>query len=238
MQIDRAAVKLKSKEIIRTSKPSILTAALLYTLLGLLISWLSLRLTGVDSETLTRVMELSAAGETDALMNLMSRSMPTGTESLLDLLLRLAYSVVGAGFVLFTLNTLRRTEPVLGNLLDGFGMMPRLLVLIVLRFILITLWSLLLVIPGIIAAYRYSLAVYVMIDHPEYSAADCLRESSRITRGYKMQLFLLDLSFILWGLLCMFPVIGYAVQVWVTPYLELCKAQYYEIVCNNKDVIF
>ena len=217
-----------AKEIIRTSKPSMLTAGLIYTLLGIVITWLSLRLTGVEMDTLSRMMELSAAGNAEAAMSLAARAMPSAAESLLDVLLRLALSVVGAGFVLFTLNSVRKTEPVLGNLLDGFGMMPRLLILIVLRTILVGLWSMMLVVPGIVAAYRYSLAVYVMIDHPEYGAIECLRESSRITRGYKLQLFLLDLSFLLWGLLCLLPVVGYAVQVWVTPYIEAAKALYYE----------
>ena len=126
------------------------------------------------------------------------------------------------------INTVRQTGPVFGNLLDGFGMLPRLLFLLVLQYAFIILWSLLFLIPGIIAAYRYSLAVYVMIDHPEYTAMDCLRESKRLTNGYKAQLFTLDLSFILWLLLTALPVLGYAAQVYVTPYMETARVLYYE----------
>ena len=106
--------------------------------------------------------------------------------------------------------------------------MPRLLWLLILESIFVMLWSLLFVIPGIVAAYRYSLAVYIMIDHPELSAMDCIRESKRMTQGFKSQLFMLDLSFVLWLLLCSLPVIGYAVQVYLTPYMETSKALYYE----------
>ena len=67
-----------------------------------------------------------------------------------------------------------------------------------------------------------------MIDHPELSAMDCIRESKRMTYGYKSQLFQLDLSFILWLLLSGMPVIGYAVQVYLTPYMETARALYYE----------
>ena len=95
--------------------------------------------------------------------------------------------------------------------------------------------ALLFVIPGIIAAYRYSLAIYVMIDHPEYSAMDCLRESKRLTMGYKGQLFLLDLSFILWLILTALPVVGYAAQVYVTPYMETSRVLYYEKICRLQD---
>ena len=228
MIIDRASVKLQAKEIIRLSKPSMLQLALIYTLLSLLFGWLSLRLTGVDQDTLTKAMQLSSAGRTEAAMTILEKALPGPGASIMDLLLRLALSIVGVGFSLFVINTVRQTGPVFGNLLDGFGMLPRLLFLLVLQYAFIILWSLLFLIPGIIAAYRYSLAVYVMIDHPEYTAMDCLRESKRLTNGYKAQLFTLDLSFILWLLLTALPVLGYAAQVYVTPYMETARVLYYE----------
>lgn len=161
-------------------------------------------------------------------MEMMTKATPSAGASLIDSLLRLAMAVVGVGFSLFVMNSVRRSQPAIGNLLDGFGMFPRVLFLIILQIVLIFLWSLLLVIPGIIAAYRYSFAVYVMIDHPEMSAMDCLRESKRLTTGYKRQLFLLDLSFIFWFLLTMIPVVGYIAQVYVTPYMESARVLYYE----------
>ena len=67
------------------------------------------------------------------------------------------------------------------------------------------LWSLLFVIPGIVKAYSYSMAYFIKIDHPEYTATQAIDESRRIMNGNKMKLFLLDLSFIGWmivGSLC------------------------------------
>ena len=228
MTIDRVAVKQNAKEIIRTSKPSLITAGLIFTLLGVLIYFLSLRLTGVAYDDMAGILQASSEGRADAAMQLMARAMPGPGESLIDVLLHLALSVVSVGFSIFTLNSIRRNAPDYGNLLDGFGMMPRLLWLLILEALFIMLWSMLFVIPGIIAAYRYSLAVYIMIDHPELSAMDCIRESKRMTQGFKSQLFLLDLSFVLWLLLSSLPVIGYAVQVYLTPYMETSKALYYE----------
>ena len=228
MIIDRTAVKLQAKQLIRESQPSMLTAALLYTLLTALIGWLSLRLTGVDTNTMNEMLRLASEGNSEAVMEMMTKATPSAGASLIDSLLRLAMAVVGVGFSLFVMNSVRRSQPALGNLLDGFGMFPRVLFLIILQIVLIFLWSLLLVIPGIIAAYRYSFAVYVMIDHPEMSAMDCLRESKRLTTGYKRQLFLLDLSFIFWFLLTMIPVVGYIAQVYVTPYMESARVLYYE----------
>ena len=228
MTIDRPAVKQQAKEIIRTSKPSLITAGLIFTLLSVLISFLSLRLTGVAYEDMTGILQASSEGRTEAAMQLMSRAMPGPGESLIDVLLHLALSVVSVGFTIFTLNTVRKNAPDFGNLLDGFGMMPRLLWLLILEALFVMLWSCLFVIPGIIAAYRYSLAVYIMIDHPELGAMDCIRESKRMTQGYKAQLFKLDLSFLLWLLLSSLPVVGYAVQVVLTPYMETARALYYE----------
>lgn len=228
MIIDRTAAKLQAKQLIRESQPSMLTAALLYTLLTALIGWLSLRLTGVDTNTMNEMLQLASEGNSEAVMEMMNKATPSAGASLIDSLLRLAMAVVGVGFSLFVMNSVRRSQPAIGNLLDGFGMFPRVLFLIILQIVLIFLWSLLLVIPGIIAAYRYSFAVYVMIDHPEMSAMDCLRESKRLTTGYKRQLFLLDLSFIFWFLLTMIPVVGYIAQVYVTPYMESARVLYYE----------
>lgn len=235
MIIDRTAVKLQAKQLIRESQPSMLTAALLYTLLTALIGWLSLRLTGVDTNTMNEMLQLASEGNSEAVMEMMTRATPSAGASLIDMLLRLAMAVVGVGFSLFIMNSVRRSQPAIGNLLDGFGMFPRVLFLIILQIVLIFLWSLLLVIPGIIAAYRYSFAVYVMIDHPEMSAMDCLRESKRLTTGYKRQLFLLDLSFIFWFLLTMLPIIGYIAQVYVTPYMESARVLYYEQIRALQD---
>ena len=235
MIIDRTAAKLQAKQLIRESQPSMLTAALLYTLLTALIGWLSLRLTGVDTNTMNEMLQLASEGNSEAVMEMMTKATPSAGASLIDSLLRLAMAVVGVGFSLFVMNSVRRSQPAIGNLLDGFGMFPRVLFLIILQIVFIFLWSLLLVIPGIIAAYRYSFAVYVMIDHPEMSAMDCLRESKRLTTGYKRQLFLLDLSFILWFLLTMIPVVGYIAQVYVTPYMESAKVLYYEQIRALQD---
>lgn len=235
MIIDRTAAKLQAKQLIRESQPSMLTAALLYTLLTALIGWLSLRLTGVDTNTMNEMLQLASEGNSEAVMAMMTKATPSAGASLIDMLLRLAMAVVGVGFSLFVMNSVRRSQPAIGNLLDGFGMFPRVLFLIILQIVLIFLWSLLLVIPGIIAAYRYSFAVYVMIDHPEMSAMDCLRESKRLTTGYKRQLFLLDLSFIFWFLLTMIPVVGYIAQVYVTPYMESARVLYYEQIRALQD---
>ena len=228
MTIDRVAVKLRAKETIRYAKPSMITAGLLYTLLSVFISYLSLRLTGIDTEAMSKALQMTQNGYPERALDFLMNQMPGTGASFIAVLLRIALSIVAAGFSLFVMNTVRGTAPSYGNLLDGFGLLPRLLVLLLLEYVFVILWSLLFVIPGIIAGYRYSMAIYILLDHPEMSAMDCIRESKRITTGYKGQLFILDLSFILWAIASAVPVIGYAVQVYLTPYMETAKFLYYE----------
>ena len=94
------------------------------------------------------------------------------------------------------------------------------------------LWSLLLVIPGIIAAYRYSMAVYIMLDDPSKSPMQCIRESKEMTRGYKGQLFVLDLSFIGWAILSIIPFVA----IYTEPYIATTKANFYRALRGEFNV--
>lgn len=90
------------------------------------------------------------------------------------------------------------------------------------------LWSLLFVIPGIIKAYSYAMVYYIKIDHPEYDWRQCIAESQAMMKGHKGELFMLDLSFIGWlivGSMCL----GVGV-LWVEPYMEASRAQFYESI--------
>ena len=60
------------------------------------------------------------------------------------------------------------------------------------------LWSLLFVIPGFIAAYRYRQGLYLLLDHPEMGIMDCISASKHMMKGHKGELFVMDLSFFGW----------------------------------------
>lgn len=96
-----------------------------------------------------------------------------------------------------------------------------------LRFLYITLWSMLFVIPGIIKKYEYSLADYIKTENPALDASKCLEISSRMTNGHKMDLFVLELSFFGWnflsGMTC-----GILGIVYVFPYQRCAWAYAYE----------
>ena len=81
----------------------------------------------------------------------------------------------------------------------------------------IFLWSLLFVIPGIVKSISYSMALYVLAENKGMSARKCIEESKKMTKGHKMELFVLGLSFIGWGLLVSVT-FGIA-AIWVCPYI-------------------
>ena len=121
--------------------------------------------------------------------------------------------------------------PSLENMFNGFSDFGNNFVLGLLMYLFIFLWSLLFIIPGIVKSYAYSMAFYLKHDHPEYTWRECLDESQRIMDGHKGQLFLLDLSFIGWwilGVLCCG--IG---TLWVAPYTNAARANFYEVVKEN-----
>lgn len=91
--------------------------------------------------------------------------------------------------------------------------------------VFIALWTLLLVIPGIIAAYRYSMAVYLMAENPQLGIMEAIDESKRIMDGNKWRLFCLDLSFIGWAILSAITFgIGF---LFLEPYMQSARAHFY-----------
>lgn len=95
---------------------------------------------------------------------------------------------------------------------EGFSMFVKGFLLYLLYSVKIFLWSLLFIIPGLIAAFRYSQAFYLRVDHPEWTTSQCLAESSRLMKGNKAKLFGLGLSFIGWYMLASIPsvIFGFA----------------------------
>ena len=92
--------------------------------------------------------------------------------------------------------------------------------------IFISLWSLLLVIPGIIKAYEYRMVPYILADNPNLSAMDCLKRSKEMMKGQKWNAFVLDLSFLGWMLLSGITV-GLLGIFYVNPYIQATYAELY-----------
>ena len=97
------------------------------------------------------------------------------------------------------------------------------------------LWSLLFIVPGIIASYRYALAPYLMAENPDMGVMEAIARSKELMNGSKWRLFCLQLSFIGWNLLCVLTLgIGY---LWLTPYQNAAEAAFYLEVTGRADAM-
>lgn len=109
------------------------------------------------------------------------------------------------GFSIFLLTFFRKRNTDNTLLFEGFSHFGRAFLLFILMSIKIMLWGILLVVPGIIAAIRYSQAFFVLADNPDMSANQCIKESCRIMAGNKGRYFYLQLTFIGWFILAQIP---------------------------------
>jgi len=100
-----------------------------------------------------------------------------------------------------------------------------------LRNLFIALWSLLLVIPGIIKAYSYRLVPYLLKDHPELSGTEVITLSRKMMNGHKADAFVLDLSFLGWLLLSALTA-GILHIFYVGPYIQATDAELYKAIAG------
>lgn len=113
----------------------------------------------------------------------------------------------------------------------GFGNWLHVVWGMILSTIYIFLWTLLLIIPGIIKSYSYALTPYILVEHPEMSANEAIEESMRLMDGHKFDLFYLQLSFIGWAILSILS-LGLGV-FWLIPYQMTAQAAFYRDIKNE-----
>ena len=141
--------------------------------------------------------------------------------------------VVMVGLMNVYLHMYRGENVEFGDMFDGFKNYGHVLGGYWYMYLFIFLWSLLLYIPGIIKAYAYSMAPYILMDQPEISATDALEKSKQMTYGHKWEIFVMYLSFIGWGILSSLTM-GILAIFFVGPYFMLTMAGYYVVLRNQE----
>ena len=179
-QLDRAALKCEAKDLIRTARVSPIKMTLLLLAISLVLDLLDTALTYLTG-SIVGVAFLSI--------------------SFVGILITLISQVLSAGYCCYCLGIHRREEMPYESLFDGFTFAGKVIALYIVEGFFVALWSMLFVIPGIIAVYRYSFAIWNLCQNPELGVMEALNRSKRQTIGYKGQLFRLQLSFFGWVLL-------------------------------------
>ena len=235
MQLDTGAIKAESRSLLRTGEVNPFRMTLFYLLITLVLDMIN---SGVS------YMIDSAGGFTVL------------SFSFVSILVGLVALVLNAGYYCYCFGILRREQMPYDSLFDAFPFAGKVILLSIVEGIFVFLWSLLFVIPGIVAAYRYSFAILNLCENPDLGVMEALDLSKRQTNGYKMQLFLLQLSFIgyqlaaaliavlyeyaiirflpnsLPGVLLgtlIYSVLAAGVGVYLTPYLNLSICRFYQL---------
>jgi uncharacterized membrane protein len=130
------------------------------------------------------------------------------------------------GLAGFFLTFSRKQEAKLSQLFDGFQNFPRALIAYILMVLFILLWTLLFIIPGIVAALSYSQTFFLLSENPRMEGLDVLRKSKAMMRGNRWKLFCLFWRFFGWCLLGILSLgIGF---LWIMPYIQTTMARFYD----------
>ena len=137
------------------------------------------------------------------------------------------------GVAVAFLEVSRGNNPELGWILKGYSRFSEIFLTMLLREIYIGLWTLLLIVPGIVKSYSYAMTPYILQDAPDCKYDDAICRSMAMMRGHKMDLFLLDLSFIGWAILSLLTLgIGF---LFLSPYWMTARAKFYEELVNMEN---
>lgn len=143
-------------------------------------------------------------------------------------------SVVNAGYAKFNLQLLDREDATINTMFSYFPHWKTLTVAALLQGLYIFLWSLLFVIPGIVATYSYAMTRYILAEHPELTASEAIERSKEMMEGNRWRLFCLEISFIGWALLTILTLgIG---NLWLRPYIEASTAAFYREVSGTERI--
>lgn len=123
----------------------------------------------------------------------------------------------------------KHIKPKVGDYFSGFKRFAQALGVSVVTSIFILLWTLLLIVPGIIKSFSYSQAMFIAHDNPDMTTLDCITKSREMMDGKKWRLFCLEISYIGWMLLVVLT-LG-ILSFWVMPKYHMAR---YEFYLNNK----
>ncbi len=161
-QLDRAAIRREARELIRTARVSPIKFTLLFLAVSLALSLLDTALTSLTG----RIVGVAFV-----------------SVSFVSILIGLITQVLDAGYKCYCLGVHRREEMPYESVFDGFTFAGKVIALYIVEGFFVALWSMLFVIPGIIAVYRYSFAIWNLCQNPELGVMEALNRSKRQTQG-------------------------------------------------------
>lgn len=247
MSIDRKKLKTEAKTILREAKPSPVLVTLAFMGIIAVLQVLSMAMNG-DFAAMEQTVANMLAGD----MTMAQSEGAIGFGRVLTVAIEIMAAVLGVGYTLYILRISRHIKASVGDMFDAFGLFLRALLASYIPMFLVTAWCMIymfamvillsivqsvwipivcipLLIPAYKAAYAYRQTVYILLDCPQLNVMQCVGLSKAVMEGHKWELFVLDLSFLGWDILCAIPLVG----LWVRPYKEITYARYYAQVMTD-----
>jgi uncharacterized membrane protein len=139
------------------------------------------------------------------------------------------------GMTIFSLSLSRNTGAKFEQMFEGFKKFGTALATYLLMLIFIILWSILLIVPGIIAALSYSQTFFILADDGSVGGREAIRRSKKMMDGYKWKYFCLQLRFLGWALLSILTLgIGF---LWLLPYIQVSQAKFYDDLNSSPEIL-
>ena len=203
--MNRAKIKMQAKEIISGNLGTILLPYIIVGLISFVVSFFLTVLLGTSEEI----------------------------SILVTLVTPLILYPLELGVLKYIMKFVRKEKCDLNIIFDFYKMFLPAIGLTILITLFTSLWSLLFIIPGIIASYSYMMANYLMVDG-ENDPMECIKKSKAMMKGYKMDLFVFHLSFLGWILL---SVLTFGLLfIYVGPYMNVAQILYYEELNKMQNV--
>lgn len=144
-------------------------------------------------------------------------------------------SIIQVGYARFNLELVDRREPSFDALFAYFPCWKTMAAARLLQSLYVLLWSLLLIIPGIIAGYSYAMTEYILAEHPDLTASEAIDCPKQMMSGNRWRLFCMQFSFIGWNLLSALTLgIG---SLWVRPYQQAATAAFYREISGTEQAV-
>ena len=221
MMWNRAELKMRGNMAFKKNYVSAVVVALLMGIFGTVSGESSARRVSENSDIYSG--NLSNVGMITGLL--------AGIATVVILIVLVAKVFVGnllkmGGYRFFILN--QTAQPGIGTLLDGFrsGHYVNIVLTMFLRDLFTALWSLLLVVPGIVKHYEYLMVPYIIAENPAMDYKEAFQISKQMMDGEKMEAFIMDLSFLGWYLLSAVTC-GLLAIFYVNPYVQASFAEMY-----------
>ena len=205
MRIDRKLLKENARHLMSTAYPPVWQVTLIFLLATVWLSWAAgIVFPNPMDQLEQQVLEAYESGDLYAVQSAASAALQTVSSlggrigMFLGFLLSLYGMVMNYGYYSYSLRVLREGQGETGEIFSRFYLSGKIILAEFLCALFICLWSMLFVFPGIIAAYRYRMTPYLLLDDPDLPVLEAIRQSKALMRGRKWELFVLDLSFLPW----------------------------------------